>query len=52
MECDELGMTRNDFLRGHDKTAHCVAISAYFKAFATNFDGAAPEMAADTIATD
>lgn len=52
MECDELGMTRNDFLRGYDKTAHCVAISAYFRAFATNFDGAAPEMAADTIATD
>jgi hypothetical protein len=52
MERDELRMTRSDFLREHDKIANCTSLPAYFRAFATNFDGAAPEMAADTIATD
>jgi hypothetical protein len=56
MECDKLRIARNDFfLREHDKTNnYAIAISAgyYLSAFATNFDGAAPDMADDTIATD
>ena len=56
MECDKLRIARNVFFCANmtKPLIYATTISAgyYLSAFATNFDGAAPDMADDTIATD